>query len=957
MRRLPWKLLCLSIWGLSASACSTLDEVRPNVCGNLAIDSNEDCDGSSPFPDDYTASNDEDDDKTNDKKTACGQPNTENGCYLIHDEEEGIFCPVGWGSGEDGRCRLPSGTFEKGPESPFRFPVDSFGVGDVDGDGVADLIGNSSRTITVRYGSTDGSFVDELEVFTREATGPLTFQDINDDKRLDVLVPIAGGIFTLLGTEDRDLEPVAYSPIEAGEVEVALIPLPSHNTLNIVTPVAVLGSEGGLSAVAFPEQSNASELLVSQGADKIAGRVPVGLLNRALSVDALSSGGILEAGRYSFVLAFEGDTEVNVYSTTGNVGAKNLEVVNTQTISLPFGSTVGPRGALLAFVDNDIQLDLIVSAAHLVDGVLREDISVSKNLGAGILEENLTPASIRIFNENSTPDTWKKVPFPLAMADVSGDGLADYITPKGIFTTSIGGFPAGDGNVFRTGSVPNGENWRSATLADYNSDGALDVATSSEDEDALFVFLGHGTGLFNKFTVTTEFPPKMLRSGDFDGDLISDIAFVESPTDEDEADEVSVSFGSRTGSTSFPVFMGSLGHIEVFEPAVVANSSGTDAIPDLLVASQFTNKDNSVRRSVAFLEGSSARRMVSPLALPSNGNDDGVDIPVQIVAGSFAGIIDEHSDLLIVTVEELDDEDDTNAEHRLYTLKGLGEGQFEVTNSGTEATEENQFSDSLIAATGFNAECALWAVGDLHQVTSLSGDLAAESATIGSDELIGFDGVVRPGRCSQERSAGQNVVVSNTSQEDQPLELISTDVADTNLIYHSIAEVELFDADLDRDSDLVVVYKGAESDMSTEENFDVDGDGVVVYWNEGGTFVKSSSLDGSNLKIRSAAPVLLEGDDLVPELLVLAQDGLFISRLSKETGSSTFSDLEPFLGAEKTAGYERFEVGDLNGDGLTDLALVFGKQVDILLAVPKAPRGSILALPETGNAQEGDIGQ
>ncbi|MBL4633676.1 MAG: VCBS repeat-containing protein [Kofleriaceae bacterium] len=933
MRRLPGTLLCLSLWGLSGAACSNLDEIRPNICGNLALDTNEDCDGSSRF----------DNDAIDAPQTACGKPNTENGCFYIHDFGGEIDCPSGWAAGDDGRCRLPSGEFTPDPDAPYRFPVDNFAVGDVDGDGFADLIGNSSTTITVRYGSSDGSFVDELEVFTREATGPLAYQDLDGDSLLDVIVPIPGGMYTLLGTGNRDLEPVAYSsfPIENGDKPLRLISLPSDEALNVVTPVVVFGAGSNGYLLTFPEQTKQPPLPVDQGADMLAGRIPVGLLTPPPPFGNNLPDALLQRGRHSFALAFLGDTEINIYTTSGEVFDGSLRIILQQTVALPPNTRPGPGGAHFADVNGDDNLDLVVSAIKQ-SGTGREDISIALNQGNGTLT-TLSLAPIRIYKETGAVDTWNKVPFPLAMADVSGDGIADYITLRGIYTTNIGSVPAGLGVVFRTGTTPTGSDWNNATIADLNSDGALDVVTTTDDENSLSVYIGHGSGLFNKFTVPTEVPPSMLRSGDFDGDLIADIAFVEVDENDDEADRISVAFGSRTGSISTPIFMGTLGHIEVLEPAVIPSARGVDAIPDLLVVSRFTTFDMvgdlTETRSTAFLEGDTARRMVSPFVLPKTENDDGFDSPVQIVVGSFVGENDDIPDVLIVTVEQLDDEVEGEREHRLFTLRGTGGGQFAITGSGTTGNGEDESSDSIIQAEGFNAACALWTVGDLHKHSSKAADLEADPNLDGTDELIGFDGLVGPGICSNEHSELQNVVVSSTSDDVQPLELLSEASQATTL--KSISDIELFDADLDGDQDVVVVYRGLVDNMSLDENYASEGDGVVVYWNQDGSFPGSSLLDGSDLQMRSAAPILLLGDDAIPELLVLGKDGLFISTLTPD--NKEFSSLEPLPNFIPDFEYESFEVGDFNGDGLTDLALIFGSQVDILLSVPKEPLGTRLA--------------
>ena len=189
--------LCLVI-SVLAAACYDLPDVEPDVCGNKVIDGEEDCDGFTEYG----------------GETACGAPELveeAKQCVYLCDEG-GTACPPGWGCGLNGVCSRPEGTFIDAPASPWHMPVDEFAIGDVDGDGNADLIGNDPAQIMVRFGSSNAEFPDELFTPIRRPTGAVTYTHFDNDTRLDAVVPIDLGLFVLRGGGARTLDSVAYSP-------------------------------------------------------------------------------------------------------------------------------------------------------------------------------------------------------------------------------------------------------------------------------------------------------------------------------------------------------------------------------------------------------------------------------------------------------------------------------------------------------------------------------------------------------------------------------------------------------------------------------------------------------------------------------------------------------------------------------------------------------------------------
>jgi hypothetical protein len=98
--------------------CADSGFCRPtaNVCGNLIVEPGEDCD------------------TTNDN---CGPPTSgRRACRFVCGG--GLLCVAGAGCGSDGICRFGTGTYTLGPV--VGTSADQFGVTDLDGDGVPDLV-------------------------------------------------------------------------------------------------------------------------------------------------------------------------------------------------------------------------------------------------------------------------------------------------------------------------------------------------------------------------------------------------------------------------------------------------------------------------------------------------------------------------------------------------------------------------------------------------------------------------------------------------------------------------------------------------------------------------------------------------------------------------------------------------------------------------------------------------
>lgn len=859
------------IISLAVAACQSLPNVDREECGNLVLDRDEDCDGTSQFGD----------------NTACGEPETENECAYICDAENAIVCPQGWACGSDQRCRRHSGLFEPAEGSPHRFDVDTFAFADLNGDGKLDVIGQDLADLRVLFGDDEADFETEFTIASGLARGPMTIGEFTSDGRADVVLPLVEGVSVFTGGADDSLQPVLFAPFSLDDTfgpEDVLVVVPFESVpepANSLSEVLVLidaysdsgAYEGSLMAF-FDDNGGAVALPGNARAAQLAGRVPVA------DVDGDAQ------GRSELVLAFTGARSLWVYTSSGG-GATPLTPVLLQEVSL--GTREVRDGAHFGDFDGDGDLDIIVS----VSDAGSHKVMVSLNNGAGTFGvPSVQPVFNRAFGS----------PFPLAVANIDGTPHADYVFPEAIYLARRMDGGVGAPESLQSVAATQAVLWRQAVVGDFNGDGRLDVATSFEEEDGIDVFINSDTLYPNRFRVGTTDQAKQLRVGDFDGDLKDDIAFLQRHQGE-AADGVYVVYGGSDGPGEDAVSMGELGGIESFE-VVLGQTLFTDGISDLYVITR--TGPSGEFRNVALLQGSSARRLASPYIL-NTGIGGGIqpDIPLQVFVGQFTG--DSVPD--IVAIADVLGNDATMRDFRLWALPGaMGDGGLK--------TEQITYLD--IKGSDFEAECAAWTNGDLD------GD--------GIEEIIAIDGGSDCGNRDFARAPrlliGRNPGGMNGAFEKTIVDMTSD--------LRGIAELSLIDLDNDGDVDVLARFVGDPQSIDPSD-FTISKGGLMVLWNEQGSISVDNyatiELPSGAVLLGAAAAKLSTATE--PSLIAVTIEGVYTSAL--DTGANDYAapTLSPLAG-----GTGRIQVGDLNNDGLDDIAYVVNRDVEVLLGQPAEPLGA-----------------
>lgn len=868
----PWAFL---------GACTEVPDLPSNTCGNRIVEESEDCDGRT------------------DEGLLCGEPETANECRLVCDASAAEpACPVGWGCGRDGRCRRPTGALQEAPGSPVRLAVEEgFVVGDIDGDGYPDLVGNQASRISMRFGSGLGDFPTALDVVVPVPTSLMAFDDLSDDGLLDVLVPITGALFTMLGSPGQQLDPVAYGTlplVPGGRIRVLAVDAftnqddPGDRDLEIL---ALL--EDGMAF--FEAESSSRASFPGEGFP-------------ALDIGV---GNIDNDQKTEVVLGFPGESVIHICEgRISGEGEKSLQPVCDGTVALtsPVHADIG--GTAIIDVDGDGTLDILAA----VDTGGEAQVEVAFNDGLG----NFTAATVIPFFSTTLGDdamVARANPWPLASADFDRDGNTDYVFSQEIVLSRdvVDGIPQTPEVLVQAASGP----WLEATVSDINGDQRPDVAVNRGKLTGVDVFLNADDVIlgpsFNKFNVATEGPPAFLSAGDFDGDLVGDIAFVEDGLGE-VPDRVSVVYGNASGTPLPPITMGSFGKVDVLEPLVTElGVSDFDIITDLAVVFSVSAGNS---RSASLLRGDSSRRMLSPFFLLNE--DEELDTPRGVIAGDFAlgsQGAPTPRDALVIS--------EYGGELGMWLLDG---GVVEGGLVGPGIPDR-----SLLEPTRgmFDYVCALWAAGDIDPGTP-------------GDELVGIDQLAG---CDSSESAGPGASLFQMDNVEKALDgQVSDDyeltVAEIGGGLTGVRSMALHDLNRDGLLDLLAVFT-ASADSAA-------GSAIVVFWNQDGRLdPQGTVIQGQGgIQLYDAAPIQLTGDQ-VPELAVLvrepdvggqAPESLFkVYWASYDAAGQSYGTLSLLLEAGSDG---RLRTTDVNADGIDDLVFTAGANVRTFLQEPGAPLGS-----------------
>ncbi len=507
------------------------------------------------------------------------------------------FCPGAEYQCGSGRiCRAPSGFYEPlGQALPFNVGAAPT-TGDVDNNGLPDLVGTNPGNIYIRFASTIGTPLGEVIVQEAPSSdGPPVIFDprpaTQNAIRSELLFVVPTEGIALLQSDDERFAPEPEVPIEIqGDNAIGLVvrdPDPAERHGDVVMAVVVASPSSsiavGRARVPAPDGSTA---VMARALPACVGAV-AGAWHL---VDAEAVG-----DRRSFVVVTQRNGaaaepwHVCRYTHAGGTW------IDSQHDYLP---EVPIREASLANLDADECLELVLRSEQRL-----------------LMADAAGPACS--FAPTAAPLPFAGALEPLlAAGPIVAGGVDELVLGKGVYRACTGPDDCGASTpgTFVLAAEPTNTDWAAAVVVDLNRDGFLDVVAGREGQVDLDIVRGGVTP--NVYRASTSGPVTSLVAGDFDGDRLGDVAMAEgSPMG---TDRILVLFGSQEATAGAPRAMsgpnGVGGRVRLDrlgEMSWVPSGRAADGIDDLAIIRP------GVPTKAGFMLGDAARLMTTPRLPPT----------------------------------------------------------------------------------------------------------------------------------------------------------------------------------------------------------------------------------------------------------------------------------------------------------------------------------------------------
>lgn len=910
-RRLAWLLL------LGLGGCTELPSIAAQGCGNRVVDDAEDCDQPA------LASG----------AAHCAQPGEAHECrYLCASAAGAHECPSGYACGNDGVCRVAKGNFVSLGRS-IEAASTSLQAGDFDGDAAADLLALGPGDF---FGNRSGQvafFGDQMQLSSQQRLPGLLGSPVVGRFASSAYAGLAlttqNGVVTLMGQRDRQFLPQTYPTFgipddqrdDFGHVAVFALPLIPTRAETAANGETALAYQGDEQLIYITSKQNPGLHLFGAVLSAVGKPLPLQLLPHG-PADLLGEPVLWRPSTAqacpTIVFAFDRPDDNRLYTLQPcTLDAKGQPIWKDLGSDLQSGNplqalTLLPIGKFTPRVtgqpsvvdfDQDGHLDVLVPVFYVQEQGLTLSFSyigygdedghlyARDDKGKKALQDALAPLLL---------DPSKVGPSiggvgcageegivlgPLAVGDLDGDGEQDIVTRLGVCTSRA---LIGTGVNYHL-SGPTLDLLSEARLIDLNGDGRLDVVGRPERGSALLTFLNVSDGQFTPGNIPLNGPARQLRAGDFDGDGLGDVAFIEGKVLSDGArtgDAVSVLFGSHDPDRREVLRMGRFDAID----SIATGRTRDQPLSDIgLVSRNVVDPDNEPggRIGISLLAGSADRALRAPLLLDQ--------LPVSVAAGRFlADTPSDRQDISVLTVDSIDNP--AGQTQTLWFVPLLANGEL----------RDLPIRQSLL--TEVNA--LPLAVGVSRYGKVFAGDLERD----GLDELLLLD--AQPAATTTE-------VRLRTAR---PASGLSAALPELRLPVQFSPASALVLADVDGDGQREVLVTGKEPGRDPGED---SGRLLVLTRQPDGTLAPGPTLAAPTGFLTGPLCVLRRGG----RETVLALGSGTTWQLASSSGALS---LAPAPGLALRGG-AAMACDDLDGDGVDDVALSSGSLIEVFRGEPVRP--------------------
>ncbi len=361
---------------------------------------------------------------------------------------------------------------------------------DLNGDSIPDVAvaNQSSSTISVFMGNGDGTFRPPTTLASGSQPLRIIAADLNKDGWLDLVTVNygGGGLSVFMATGSGEFATAATVPLFATPLDVAAGDFTGDGKIDLAVP-----SPQGSSVSILPGNGN-------------------GTFGEALSISTTYPPERLAAAD------FNGDGKLDLALTTsfsiymvmlgagdGTFPTKTYTITSYRTLQIAAGD-----------LSSDGKQDLVVVTADIASGAGTCSTLVLQGVGDGAL--NAQP-----------PLACGTFPQALTLTDLNSDTIPDILVPSNS-GDNLYLYIGNGNNTFKTAVQYDSPKLVTAmAIADFNSDGRLDIGLASFNDSTFTVFPQNANGTFSgapAASFSADGAPISLAAGDFNKDGFLDVA-------------------------------------------------------------------------------------------------------------------------------------------------------------------------------------------------------------------------------------------------------------------------------------------------------------------------------------------------------------------------------------------------------------------------------------------------